>query len=227
MSYPQNPDTIILQNEYYPEGLREIDIWNYYKKIKNQFLKETLGKTLIVFFATELNKTVVLRKQKNGKLIRLTPSDYDTIVSGRTLSFHTEMEKDSDFGIIDIDTDNFDLAKETTREIYNIISKAPFVEDVKIKYTGKNSFHLILEYKRKLWVNTGRESIYNFLIKNKVDNKYTISGKRTKNTPNLDLGRNYLRAGYITLGSLSVDGLRCMEIDQRFLRNFRKERAEI
>lgn len=226
MSYPQHPDTIIVKNAFYPDGLREIDIWNYYQKIKRPFLKETLGKTLIVFFAISLNKTIVLRKNKSGELIRLNFTDYNEIISGRTLSFHTEMERDTDIGIIDIDTDNFDLAKEATRDIYDIFLKAPFIDDIKIRYTGKTSFHLILGYKRKLWVDTGRELIYDFLIKNKVDNRYTISGKRTKNIPNLDLGRNHYRAGYITLGSLSVDGLRCMNIDQRFLRNFSKDRAK-
>lgn len=227
MSYPQNPDTIIVKNEFYPKGLKEIDIWNYYQKIKNQFLRETLGKTLIVFFSTHENKTVVLRKTKDGQLIHLNPSNYNEMINGRSLSFHTEMEKDSPIGIIDIDIDNFDLAKEATGDIYDVMSNAPFVEDIKIRFTGKTSFHIILEYKRKLWVDTGRELIYNFLVKNKVENRYTIAGKRTKKIPNLDLGRNHLRAGYITLGSLSVDGLKCMEVNPRFLRNFTKDRAKI
>ena len=57
MSKPQNPETLVLKNEYYPNGLREIDIWNYYQKVKNQLLRETIGKNLIVFFAIDLNKT--------------------------------------------------------------------------------------------------------------------------------------------------------------------------
>lgn len=227
MSYPQNPDTIILKNEYYPDGLKEIDIWNYYQKIKIPLLRETLGKNLIVFFATDLNKTVVLRKNKSGGLIRLNHNDFDEIVNGRTLSFHTEMGKDSDIGIIDIDIDNFDLAKETTRYIYDIIVRAPFVENIKIRYTGKSSFHIILEYKRKLFVDQGRKLIHDFLIENKADDKYTILGKRTKNIPNLDLGRNNYKSGYITLGSLSVDGLKCIEVDLKWLRNFRKDKAKI
>lgn len=50
MSYPQNPNTIIIKNEYYPTGLKEIDIWNYYQKVRTNLLKETIGKNLIVFF---------------------------------------------------------------------------------------------------------------------------------------------------------------------------------
>ena len=39
MSYPQNPETLVIQNKYYPKGLREIDIWNYYQKNKNLLFK--------------------------------------------------------------------------------------------------------------------------------------------------------------------------------------------
>ena len=65
MSYPKNPYETIVKNEYYPSGLKEVDIWNYYQENKINILKETLGKTLIVFFTTSLNKTTVLRKNKS------------------------------------------------------------------------------------------------------------------------------------------------------------------
>ena len=44
---------------------------------------------------------------------------------------------------------------------------------------------------------------------------------------NLDLAPNKYRGGYITLGSLSVLGLRCMEISLRSVSRFRKESATI
>jgi hypothetical protein len=227
MSIPKNPETIILKNEYYPSGLREIDIWDYYQKIKDYLLKETLGKSLIVFFTTELNKTIVIRKSKTNGLIRLSPSNYNEIVSGRTLSFHSVMDKYSDFGIIDIDIDDFEQAKKTTLDMYNILNNAKFITDLKIRFTGKNSFHIKANFKNDYPIEYIRKTIYDFLIENNVDKKYTISHKRTKNIPNIDLNRNVYNAGYITLYSLSVMGLKCMEVNVNHLNNFKRDKAKI
>ena len=64
MSIPQHPDKIMVKNQFYPEGLKEIDIWNYYQKYKPLILRETLGRELIIFFSTDVNKTIVVRKYK-------------------------------------------------------------------------------------------------------------------------------------------------------------------
>jgi len=227
MTYPQHPDTIIIKNKYYPNGLREIDIWNYYQKNKNNLLRETLGKVLIVFFATEINEVIVLRKNKSERLIRLNPSNYDQVISGRTLSFHSVMDKYSNYAIIDIDTDNFEDAKNAAFDIYNILNKAKFLTDLKIRFTGKTSFHIKADFNGNYPIDYIKKTITQFLISNGVENKYTISGKRTKKIPNIDLNRNVYNAGYITLYSLSVIGLKCMEVSIRNLKNFRKEMSKI
>jgi len=227
MSYPQNPDTIILKNEYYPSGLKEIDVWNYYQSVKPRLLKETIGKKLIVFFATDLNKISVIRKTKDGGSIRLTPSTYDITISGRSLSFHSVMDKYSDFGIIDIDTNDFNKAKEATIDIYNILQRSKFSMNSIIRFSGKDSFHIKVYFKNDYPIDYIKKTISDFLIENNVDKKYTISYKRTNNIPNVDLNRNVYNAGYITLHSLAVTGLRCMEVNPRHIENFKKEMAKI
>lgn len=226
MSIPQHPDKIMVKNQFYPEGLKEIDIWNYYQKYKSLLLRETLGRELIIFFSTDVNKTIVVRKYKE-KLIRLTPSNYDTVISGRTLSLHCGMHRAENFGIIDLDTDEFDMAKEAVLDVYPVIEKAPFISDVKIRFTGKTSFHIILEYKRPLMVDRAKVLIKNFLDESPLSNKYDIEYKRRKGVVNLDLAPNKYRGGYIALGSLSVLGLRCMEIPLKSVRRFRKESASV
>lgn len=227
MSYPKNPETIILKNEFYPSGLKEIDIWNYYQKEKARLLKETINKVLIVFFVTDTNKIIVIRKTKDKKFIRLTPSTYDEIVSGRTLSFHSVMDKYSDFGIVDIDTDDFRLAKETTIYIYNILNRANFVYDQKLRFTGKNSFHIKVYFRNEYPIEYIKKTLIDYLVENNIDKKYTISYKRHEKTPNIDLNRNVYNAGHISLYSLAVTGLRCIEVNPRFINNFRKETAKI
>lgn len=229
MSYPQHPDTIVIKNEYYPRGLREIDIWNYYQKVKNRLLKETLGKTIIVFFATNVNQFIVIRKDKSGRFVRLTPSDYDTIVSGRYISFHSVMDKYSSYGIVDVDTDNFLQAKELTTELYYLLSRAKFVDDLSIRFTGKDSFHLKVEFKGEYPMYHIKDTLNTFLKENqdKISIDYTISARRTKKIPNLDLQRNIYNAGHISLYSLAVTGLRCMEVGPRQMKMFRKDFAKI
>jgi hypothetical protein len=227
MSYPKNPYEIIVKNEYYPSGLREVDIWNYYQQNKINILKETIGKTLIVFFATSLNKTIVIRKNKSKGLIRLTPTDYNTIVSGRTLSLHSIMDRYSNYGIIDIDTNDFNKAKDVVIDIFNIMEKAKFTKDLQIRFSGKKSFHIKVDFNSDYKIEHIRKMIYDHLIENNIQQKYTIAHKRFRNVPNIDLNRNVYNAGYITLHSLSIIGLKCMEIPFRKIRNFKKEDAKI
>lgn len=229
MSYPQNPETIVIKNEFYPEGLREIDIWNYYKKHKNYLLKETIGKTIIVFLAAELNKFVVIRKNKGKGLLRLTPSDYDLIINGRTISFHTVMDKYSDYGIVDIDINDFEKAKKITSELYNLLMDAKFVDDLRIRYTGKESFHIKVNFKFDYPIDYIRNKLQVFITDNRnmINSDFTISHRRSKDIPNVDLLRNVYNAGHISLYSLSVDGLKCMEISDRSLSRFKKDMARI
>jgi hypothetical protein len=227
MSYPKNPYETIVKNEYYPSGLKEVDIWNYYQENKINILKETLGKTLIVFFATSLNKTTVLRKNKSKELIRLTPTDYNTIVNGRTLSFHSVMDRYSKYGIIDIDTDNFDKAKDTVIDIYNVMEKSKFTKDLQIRFSGKKSFHIKVDLNGEFRIEDIKKIIFNQLIENNIQQKYTIAHKRFRNVPNIDLNRNVYNAGYITLHSLAITGLKCIEVPLKKVKNFRKEDAKI
>ena len=58
-------------------------------------------------------------------------------------------------------------------------------------------------------------------------NHYTVLNKRIKGVPNLDLSSNKYLGGYITLCSLSVLGLKAMDIGIRDIFKFRKEKAKI
>lgn len=226
MSAPQHPNVIIVQNQYYPKGLREIDIWNYYQKVKPNLIREVMGRELIIFFGIDTNKVTVIRKIKDS-LIRITPSNYDTIISGRTLSIHSCMKRIEDFGIIDIDIDDFDKAKEVADKCYYTLLKCPFVEDVKIRFTGKESFHMVCYFKRSLYIDKARILLKDYLESSDLSRDFDIEHKRTKGVANLDLAPNKYRGGYITLDSLSVNGLKCMFIPINYLKNFRKENAVI
>jgi hypothetical protein len=86
MAYPENPETIVLRNSYYPKGLTELDIWNYYQKVKREILNETKSRDIMFAIMVDLNKPVIRRRGKGQGFIRLTPQNYDEIITGRTVT---------------------------------------------------------------------------------------------------------------------------------------------
>jgi len=224
MSYPEHPETIILRNKFYPKGLREIDIWNYYQKVKGLLLREVVGRDLLFFIFVDVNKPIVKRKGKTTSFIRLTSSNYDDTITGRTVSVHAAMRRTENFGIIDIDIDErdgFRWAKQVTADVYNIaMTKIPIVNGCRIKFTGKHSFHLICEFGKRINVDSIRFLLRKFLQESELVKRYTIEGRRRPGVPNLDLSPNKMRGNYIALHALSVWGLQSMEVSRRRLMGF-------
>ena len=63
-------DTIIIKNEFYPSGLTEYTIYNYYMKNKNIILNEINNREIMIFFASDMNKFIVRRKDIDGSFCR-------------------------------------------------------------------------------------------------------------------------------------------------------------
>lgn len=231
MSYPENPNTIILKNKYYPRGLREIDVWDHYQKYKREILDEVRNRDLLFVIMVDLNKPIIRRHGAGQKFIRLTPQNYDQMITGRTLSIHSAMGQYEDFGIIDIDVDprdGFRWAKKTAIDTYDyVMDKVPIVQQASIRFTGKNSFHIICEFGRKMKIDSIRFLLQRFLQQSDLAKVYTISGKRTPGIPNLDMAPNKYRGNYITLNALSMIGLRCMDVEYRQLMGFDPLRARV
>ncbi len=224
MSYPEHPDTIIVKNEFYPDGLREIDIWNYYQKVKGPILQQVINRDLMFFIMVGVNKEVVLRKGKTTRFLRLNSQNYDTLITGRTISIHSTMRRHESFGIIDIDTDDFDEAKLAALKVYNYMTKS---YNTRVRFSGKNSFHIICEFNREKNIDDIKYEFENHLRQSDLIRDYTVAYKRTKRIPNLDLAPNKFRGGYITLHSLSTIGLKCMEVDSGKIMRFKKDEAKI
>lgn len=230
MSYPENPNTVVIKNRFYPNGLKEIDIWNYYQSVKHEILRETINRDIMFFIMVDVNKPIVRRKGSN-EFIRLKPNNYDTLITGRTVSLHSAMGPYENFGIIDIDidpNDGFKWAQEVTRRVYDfVIDKMPIVRTASIRYTGKNSFHIKCDFGRKMKIDVIRFLLAKFLRESELARVYTIEGKRRPGVPNLDMAPNKLRGNYITLHSLSIWGLKCVEVPYSSIMSFDPRRAVI
>lgn len=228
MSYPQNPETIILKNIFYPKGLKEIDIYNYYIQHKNSVMRQVLNRDVMLAIMIDVNKPV-MRRKLNGRFIKLTNSNYEKIITGRTVALYSTMRFYEDMAVVDIDADSFDKAKEATPEIYNELIKAPFILRCEIKYTGKIGFHINCYFKRKIKIDDSKLMLERYLIGlPQITNKYTIAPKRTKGIPNIDLWAvNKKNGAFITLHSLSIIGLKCMNVPINELNSFKAKNAKI
>ena len=231
MSKPQNPETIIIKNKFYPRGLTELDIWNYYQKVKRDLLKETFNRDLMFFIMTDINNPIIRRRMKSGRTIRMDPKNYDNFITGRTVSIHSAMSNIEDFGIIDIDIDQrdgFRWARKATAEVYEfIMNDMPVISTAQIRFTGKTSFHIICNFGRKSKIDAIRFLLQKFLRDSDLIRRYNVAGKRALGVPNLDLSINKIRGNFITLHSLSILGLRCMEVSYNDLMRFDPTKARI
>jgi len=228
MSYPENPGTLIIKNKYYPKGLTELDIWNYYQKEKSRILTETRGRDLMFFIATDLNKFIVKRKGQENSFIQLTNSNYDKIITGRTVSIHSAMKQYEDICVIDIDSDDFKKAKDATLDVYEIMVNAPFVRSTKIRFTGKTSFHVYCTIVRKIRIDAIKHLVQKHLDDSNITDKgYTMKQKRTSGTPNIDLAPLKVNGNFIVLNSLSIIGLKCVEVSYMKIDNFNPYQSTI
>jgi hypothetical protein len=229
--YPKNPETIIIKNKFYPKGLKEIDVWNYYQNVKGSLLKETVNRNLMVAIMVDINKPILRRKFDQGGVIRLTQSNYDKIITGRTSTIYSEMGPYETFGIIDVDVhpnDGFAWARKVTTDVYDyVMDKVPIIRKAEIRFTGKTSFHIICDFGRKMKIDAIRFLLQKFLKESELSRVYTVAGKRKAGIPNLDLSPNKTRGNYITKHSLSIWGLKCVEVDYRSLSSFDPRRATI
>ena len=228
MSYPKNPETIIIKNKYYPKGLTELNIWDYYQKEKSRILNETRGRDLMFFIAIDLNDFIIRRKGIESKYIQLTNSNYDNIISGRTVSIHCGMKQYEDICVIDIDSDDFNKAKKATLDVYEIMMKASFINTVQIRFTGKTSFHIFCKLSKKIKIETIKFLTQKHLKGSGIENMgYTILGKRKEGIPNIDLAPLKVGGNFICLNSLSVIGLKCMKIDYNRIKLFNQVQSVV
>ena len=225
MSFPVHPDTIIIKNQFYQEGLSEAQIWNYYQKVKPSILKHSNSIDLIVFIIVN-QKLLVVRKNKDGNNIRLTKENYDQVVTGRTISFHATMKPQEKIAIVDIDTNDFDKAKQATEDCYKVLERVQLIRDMNIRFTGKSSFHIQCNLIKKMAIDSIRFMLEKVFNSSEISDKYTVSKSRRK-VPNIDLFRNTVKGGFIIEDSLAITGLRCMNIDIKNLSSFTKEKAII
>ena len=217
----ENPDTILIRNPLCVNGLTEKDVYDYYQSHKRLILDQVEGREVILFLAVQKNKFVVKRN------IKLTKSNFDKIIHPRVVSIHSTMNKKENFGIIDIDCNHFGRAKKITHELYYYLRNT--FPKLSIRFTGKESFHIHCPFvdNNKRDIDKIRLTLKDLITNFNTNIPHTKFKTKTNTIPNIDLAPNKYRGGYITLHSLSVLGLRCMEVNIENLLTFQRQEARI
>lgn len=223
--YPKHPQTVIIKNKFYPNGLTELDIWNHYQKYKLSILDQAKNRDIMTFFKVD-DSILVKRKGKTTDFIKLNNKNYDVVITGRTLSLHATMKRYENICIVDIDTNDFELGKKATVDCYDILNRFPIFLNKQIRFTGKTSFHIYCELTKRMEIDSIRFLLNKIFTNSTISQKYNI-GKYRASGVNIDLFRNSFRGGFIMLNSLSVVGLRCTEVSYSDINYFNREDSKI
>jgi uncharacterized protein YnzC (UPF0291/DUF896 family) len=207
--FPNNPQTIILRNKYYPKGLPEDTIYKHYIKNKNKILAYTQDRYIMFRIAIDTNKTIIRRNFKDGKII-LTNDNYEKIITGRTLVLYPTMKELENICIVDIDGEDFSKNKEDTMFIYDYLLKVGFKNQT-IYYTGKRSFHIIVHLKGKENISSIRSQFKDIL----------------SDFESVDMSPNKLHGAWTCPYGLSEDGLIAREIPRLLMLTSKKENCII
>jgi len=228
MSIPENPNTIVIQNSYYPKGLTEGQVWVYYQKNKSDIIQEINKRPVLMFIFIDINKWIIKRKLYNN-IYTLHNNNYDKMISGRTVSISIEQKKITDNWIIDIDPGS-SVSESTLKEcIENIknstISKLSDIKGIRIISTAKG-YHFYFLLKKKFDINTSRKILFK-LLSSEFSGKYLINKKNPSGFEiNLDLTPTTFRGSHTVPGALTRNGLIAMDCT-KFWESFNRKQAII
>lgn len=213
--YPNHPEDIIIRNEFYPSGLREIDIYNYYMSVEKQILNWIDARN--VAFLLKIDNSNILKRKINNTSIKLTNNNYQDLITGRTNIIYVEQKKHTNYYIIDIDCGenlNIKHAKIALDFLIDNLNISKF----EALYSSSRGIHLIVPTQFSD-INTIRKNLeieLNTIIKyNKSKIKYLVNQKgRLGNTINFDLSPMHNRGLHIAKYSLTKEFLICNDVKQ-------------
>jgi hypothetical protein len=202
---PEHPNTAIIKNKYYPHGLTEQQVYDYYLKQKNNILDYISNRTVSFFLSID-NKIVVKRLHKGQRII-LDPDNFEEMITGRTLSIHiNRFSKTTNYVVIDIDPGKqpiSELAKAWKTSA--LIMKKNFQDIIKAEslFTGRG-IHYIVYFKKIYNIDRLRMLVMQALKEGQ--DKYLVNQKGTSHI-NYDMSSNWENAMHISKYSLTKEGL--------------------
>ena len=211
---PYNPDQVVIKNKFYPQGLTEERIYDYY--IQNRkYLLDWISNRNVAFFMRIDGKIVVKRKTSTGAPIRLTIDNFDELITGRTNGIYVERTNPSDYVVVDIDAGKTGISYREIHKASNVVQT--LLTPMGITYweklfTSPNGMHVIGYLKSKHPLSYIKLRAEELLSKQE---NYLVNVKgRKPGTINLDLSPNYDKSLHMSRYSLTKEGLICDNILQ-------------
>lgn len=228
MPLPENPKTVIINNNYYPGGLTEEMVWNHYQKYKKIIISEINNRPIMLFVFTELNKSIVKRKIFNSPFT-LKEKNYDKILTGRTVSIAVERKKSIDYLCIDIDPGPSVVETQLKQCIQDLlessIAKLPMIFGHRVISTAKG-YHLYFYLSKKLSIGAARKLLIT-MLNIEFAGIYMIAGKKPSgNKINLDISPTTFRGLHQVPYALCRNGLMSMDITKSW-KTFNRRKAII
>ena len=234
--YPEHPDQLVVKkNEYFSNGVREIDIWNYYDGIKNKLISEFKGKDLFVVMAIKPDSEMYIRHpyDKKTEYIRINSlSQFEEYHTGKTAEYHITSPEMTDEAVFDFDPGS----KATFNDIKNVVGQCvefikkqkDFKSKIEIRFTGKRSFHVQGTLKSKRKISDIKKDVEGRLQEYFKDSNDVVVAKNKPSgtTVNIDLSPMKRDGGHIAPYSLRIKtGLVCVPVTS--LKGFKKEDAKL
>lgn len=222
--YPNNPGEIVLKNSFYPSGLKEIDIYNYYMKVKKPLLKWLKGRR-VAFFLLIDDKIIVKRKTKDKPYIILTAGNFENVITGRTLEVLVQHPNTTNYFIVDVDPGRGFKRQDALKAANFVQKNTKKILEVKSFETISTSsigIHVIGYLSKNYNINKLRTKLYNVLkesLDQTKDKTLILNVKgRDPRFVNLDLSSMYENSLHICKYSLTKDGLICTDVKKGLLK---------
>jgi len=143
-NYPAHPDTVLLTNEFYPDGLTEYQVWRQLNNHVADLTRQLEGRRTLLVILTDAGK-VIRRKDERGEFKIDSKPDVERLISGRSIEFHVVADRMSDMAWIDLDPKEefpFAKVKKVAADLVPILNDVTD-SDVEVKFSGSRGFHLI------------------------------------------------------------------------------------
>ncbi len=200
-------EKVLIKNNFYPEGITNFKLKEYYTQNKNKILTSVLDAPVLLFMMYDNSKEPTVVRKYNGDLIKLNSGNYDKLITNRVLSISYEPNHKNLFKLIfDLDCVGKKCNSDLIRAIDDIIFKFDFekiVVENKLTYKifpSSTGFHLIFNNRDLTALNikksiTSREDLISIMEKELLNifpyKNYSINKKIKKNNKmsnvNIDL----------------------------------------
>ena len=128
--YPEHPEQLVVKkNEFFPDGVSEINVYNYYEGIKSKLLSQFKGKDLFIVIAVKPGSKLFIRRpyDKKTEFIRInSENEFELYHSGKTGEYHITSPEISDEAVFDFDPGpdaTFDEIKDVVQQAIDFIKK--------------------------------------------------------------------------------------------------------